>query len=50
MKSNLLLKELENNVPMESLNVQFQVGRGKGAEKARLTPRGSYHVSGLRMG
>jgi hypothetical protein len=31
MKSNLLLKELENNVPMESLNVQFQVGRGKGA-------------------
>jgi hypothetical protein len=28
MKGNLLLKELENIVSMESLTIQFQIGRG----------------------
>jgi hypothetical protein len=38
MKSNPLLKELDNNVSMESLSVQFQAGRGKGAEKVVSQP------------
>jgi hypothetical protein len=29
---------------------QLSTGKEQCAEKARLTPRGSYHVSGLRMG